>query len=100
MAAYIIALVDVKDAEQYQEYATRAGAAVESVGPQYGTRFLARGGRTVSLEGAPPPGRVVIVRFDSVEAAEAYYHSPEYQEARSHRVDAADAQFFIVEGVD
>lgn len=96
MTAYIIALVDVTDPEQYQEYAKRAGAASKT----HGAEYLARGGRTVSLEGEPPPGRVVIGKFDSVEAAEAFYNSPEYQEAKSFREPAANARFFIVDGAD
>ncbi len=96
MAAYLIALVDVTDPDAYQEYATRAGAAAR----KKGLKFLARGGRTVSLEGAPPPGRVVIIPFENMEAAQAYYDSAEYQEAKSFREGAAKAQFFLVEGPD
>ena len=96
MAAYLIALVDVTDPEAYQEYATRAGAAAQ----RRGIKFLARGGRTVSLEGAPPPGRVVIIPFENMEAAQAWYDSPDYQEAKTFREGAAEAQFFLVEGTD
>ncbi len=94
MAAYLIALVDVTDPDAYQEYAKRAGAVAE----KRGIEFLARGGRTVSLEGAPPPRRVVIIPFENMEAAQAYYDSPEYQEAKSFRDGAAEARFFLVEG--
>ncbi len=96
MAAYLIALVDVTDPDAYQEYATRAGAAAK----KNGLTFLARGGRTVSLEGPPPPGRVVILPFENMEAAQAYYDSADYQEAKTFRESAAKAQFFLVEGVD
>ncbi len=96
MAAYLVALIDVTDPEAYQEYAKRAGAAAQ----KRGIKFLARGGRTVSLEGAPPPGRVVILPFESIEAAQAYYDSPDYQEAKSFRDGAAEVQFFLVEGPD
>ncbi len=96
MAAYLVALIDVTDPDAYQEYATRAGAAAE----KRGIKFLARGGRTVSLEGAPPPGRVVILPFENMAAAQAYYDSPDYQEAKAYREGAAQAQFFLVEGPD
>ena len=96
MAAYLVALVDVTDPDAYQEYAKRAGAAAK----KRGIEFLARGGRTVSLEGAPPPGRVVIIPFENMEAAQSYYDSPDYQEAKSFREGAAEAQFFLVEGPD
>ena len=96
MAAYLVALIDVTDPDAYREYATRAGAAAE----KRGIKFLARGGRTVSLEGAPPPGRVVILPFENMEAAQAYYDSDDYQEAKRYREGAAEAQFFLVEGPD
>ncbi len=96
MTAYLVALVDITDPDAYQEYAKRAGAVAE----KRGIEFLARGGRTVSLEGAEPPGRVVIIPFENLEAAQAYYDSPEYQEAKSFREGAAKAQFFLVEGPD
>ncbi len=96
MAAYLIALVDVTDPDAYQEYAKRAGAAAQKRGIQ----FLARGGRKVSLEGPKPPGRVVIIPFEDMAAAQAYYDSPDYQDAKTFRDGAAKAQFFLVEGVD
>ena len=96
MAAYLVALVDVTDPDAYQEYAKRAGAAAE----KNGVKFLARGGRTVSLEGPEPPGRVVITPFENMEAAQAYYDSADYQDAKTYREGAAKAQFFLVEGVD
>ncbi len=96
MTAYLIALVDVTDPDAYQEYAKRAGAAAQ----KKGIKFLARGGRTVSLEGAPPPGRVVIIPFEDMAAAQAWYDSADYQEAKSFRDGAAKAQFFLVEGTE
>ena len=54
----------------------------------------------MSLEGAPPPGRVVILPFENMEAAQAYYDSDDYQEAKTYREGAANAQFFLVEGPD
>ena len=96
MTAYWLAMVDVHDEDAYQGYAQRAPAAVEA----YGGRVLARGGERVGLEGAAPPGRVVIIEFDSVEQAEACFNSPEYQAARAHRIDAADARFMIVDGLE
>jgi len=41
----------------------------------------------------------VLVEFPSVEAAEACYKSPEYQEAVAFAKDAADRLLVIVEGV-
>ncbi len=100
MTAYIIALIDVSDDGAYQEYAKRATEAARKYAGKHGVEYLARGGRTVSLEGPPPPGRVVIGRFHSVEDAQAFYASPEYLEAKSFRQNAASFQLFIVDGAD
>lgn len=94
MTAYWIGRVRVTDPDGYGEYAKRAGPAIE----KHGGRFLARGGRTVTLEGDEYP-RNVVVEFPSVEAAEACYNSPEYQEAVAFAKDAADRLLCIVEGV-
>ncbi|HEX4926774.1 MAG TPA: DUF1330 domain-containing protein [Burkholderiales bacterium] len=94
MPAYIIAQINVRDAEKYQEYAKRAGPAAA----KYGGRYLVRGGAKHPLEGEIPFSRIVVAEFKDVESAKRYYHSPEYQEARSHRVGAADFNMVIVEG--
>lgn len=94
MAAYWIARVKVTDEASYGEYAKRAGPAIT----KHGGRFLARGGRFVTLEGAEYP-RNVLVEFPSVEAAQACYISPEYQEAVAFAKGAADRLLVVVEGV-
>ena len=94
MPAYIIAMVNIKDAEKYQEYAKRAGPA----NAKYGSRFLVRGGKKHTLEGDIPFQRIVVTEFPDVEAARKFYQSVEYQEARKHRVGAADFNMVIVEG--
>ena len=94
MRAYIIALINVTNPEQYQEYAKRAAPA----SAKHGGTYLVRGGAKHPLEGDIPFQRIVVAEFASVEAAKTFYHSPEYQEARTHRLGAADFHMAIVEG--
>ncbi|PZQ47940.1 MAG: DUF1330 domain-containing protein [Rhodovulum sulfidophilum] len=94
MPAYWITHVSVSDEASYGEYARRAGPAIA----QHGGTFLARGGRHKQLEGRDRP-RNVLVRFDTLEAAEACYNSPEYQEALSFAKNASERDLVIVEGV-
>ena len=94
MTAYWMARVKVTDEASYGEYAKRAGPAIE----KHGGRFLARGGRFITLEGGEYP-RNVLVEFPSIDAAEACYNSPEYQEAVRFAEGAADRLLVIVEGV-
>lgn len=92
---YLIARVDVKDIDAYMRYAKATAVAME----KYGAKILARGGAFEALEG-PARSRNVIMEFESLEQAKAYYHSPEYQAARENRVGAADGEFVAVEGFE
>jgi uncharacterized protein (DUF1330 family) len=95
MPAYCIAVADVKDPQQYQEYGKLAPAAVA----QYGGRYLARGAIAEKFEGALDGNRVVIIEFPDLEMAKAFWHSPEYQAAREKRLFAADFTMVAVPGV-
>jgi uncharacterized protein (DUF1330 family) len=93
MPAYWIAHVTVTDEAAYAEYAKRATEAIAA----HGGRFLARGGRFRQLEGREH-ARNVLAEFPSLEAAEACYNSPAYQEALSHARGASQRDLVIVEG--
>lgn len=95
MKAYIIAQANVTDAERYAEYKRLAQAAVE----QYGGRYLVRGGALQVLEGDWHPARLVILEFDSVEQAQRFHASPEYQSARQARQGAAAMNMLLAEGL-
>ena len=94
MSAYVIIQVKVTDPEAYKGYADRAPATIE----MYGGTYLSRGGRTVTLEGEENTTRNHILEFDSVEAAETWFNSREYSEAKAHRHNAAVASFVVIEG--
>jgi uncharacterized protein (DUF1330 family) len=94
MPAYIIAQINITDPQKYQEYAKLAGPATA----KYGGKFLTRGGAKTELEGRIPYQRIVVTEYPDVEAAKRFYNSPEYQEAKSKRLGAADFNMIIVEG--
>lgn len=95
--AYVITEVDVTgDAEAFRrDYAAHAAATTAP----FGGRYLVRGGRTVSLEGDPPKGRIVVSVFDSVEQAQAWRNSPEYVRIAAVRLREATSRQYIVEGL-
>jgi uncharacterized protein (DUF1330 family) len=94
MPAYWIAHVTVTDEAAYSRYAKLATEVIAV----HGGRFLARGGRYRQLEGREH-ARNVLAEFPSLEAAEACYNSPAYQEALSHARGASTRDLVIVEGV-
>jgi uncharacterized protein (DUF1330 family) len=91
---YWIARVDVHDAEAYKKYIAANAAPLA----KYGARFLVRGAKTECVGGAMR-ARNVVIEFESFEAAQRYYYSPEYQEAKAFREGAADMEIVLVEGV-
>jgi uncharacterized protein (DUF1330 family) len=94
VAAYVIADVDVTDAERYAEY---TGPVPESIA-RYGGRFLVRGGDTTVLEGDWRPRRLVVLEFPDADAALTWYHSAEYQELAKIRWSASTANFIVAKG--
>jgi len=92
MSALWIAHVEVTDAEAYSRYAALATKPLTD----HGGVILARATRYVQLEGTER-ARHVVIRFPSVEAAEACYHSAAYQEALSHARGASVRDLVIVE---
>ncbi len=94
MTAYLIAEIDVTDAAAYEPYKKAASEAIA----RHGGKYIARGGKTVSLEGAAPK-RLVILEFPSLDAAKRFYELADYQAATALRKKAsASSRLYIVEG--
>ena len=96
MPAYLIVRVNVTDMEQYGEYMKLTPPILE----EYGGKFVVRGGEKVTLEGPEVTDRMVVIKFDSVEAAKQMYNSDAYQAAIKVREGAAEASFVVVEGLE
>lgn len=94
MSAYVIANVDVRDPSRYAEYIKLSPGTVAA----FGGRFIARGGRSETLEGDAPAKRLVILEFESYEKAKAWYDSEDYRVARAIRQSASTGSFLLVEG--
>jgi uncharacterized protein (DUF1330 family) len=92
---YWIARVDVADAEQFKKYAAANAAPIA----RFGGRFLVRGGRFETPEGASRT-RNVVVEFPSYEAALDCWHSPDYQAAVQLRLPVSTVDLIVIEGYD
>jgi len=95
MPAYVIVETEINDPEQYEQYKAASPGAVAAGGG----RFVARGGELAVLEGDWHPSRLVILEFESLAAAKAWYESERYQEAKRLRDGAANLRVIAVEGV-
>jgi len=94
MAAYILLEVDVENPSLYEDYKMTAAPTLAA----HSGRFVVRGGAHWTLEGDWDPKRLVVLEFDSVEHARAWYASPEYTAARAIRQRASRGRMVLVEG--
>ena len=95
MAAYLIANIEVTDAQAYQEYRDKVPAVIAA----HGGRYLVRGGAVERLEGDAALHRVVVLEFASMAKLRAFYESAEYRQLIALRKRGSRAQLFAVEGV-
>jgi len=95
MTALVILDIDVKDSAGYEEYKKLGAPTIH----QYGGKPLARGGKTEVLEGSWQPRRVIVLQFESFEAAQHWWDSPEYSAARKVRQACADSNVIFLDGM-
>jgi len=94
MPAYVIADIDVQDAETYRDYVALVPGTLEP----FGGRFLVRGGAHSTLEGSWQPKRLIIVEFPSAEHARRWYESDAYVAAIDIRQSSSSGSLVLVEG--
>jgi uncharacterized protein (DUF1330 family) len=75
------------------------GAKVPETLAPFNGQYIIRGGKTTSLEGEPPKTFVVMIAFESMEKAQAWYDSPAYDAIKPIRQSATRSRLFIAEGV-
>lgn len=86
MAAFFIAQYLVKDPALYQQYAAGAGPTLAA----HGGELVAFDVAAKTMEGSPPGPQTVIIKFESAEKAEAWYHSEAYQAVVGKRLSATE----------
>ena len=92
---YMIADNDVTDAEGYRkEYLPLAQPTIKAHGGVY-----VAAGKGTAIDGDPPKGRVVILRWENLEQLKGWRNSPEYTKARAIGDKYAKFRVFAVEGV-
>lgn len=95
MTACVIIDSNVIDPICYEAYKMLATPTVHL----YGGRYIARGGKTRTLEGHWRPNPLLILEFDTMEMAKAGLHSGEYSAAKSIRSQTAISNMVAIEGV-
>lgn len=86
MAAYFIAQYVVNDPDLYREYQAGAGPTIAASGAE----LVAFDVAAETVEGEPPGPQTVVIKFESTEAAKAWYNSDEYQAVVGKRLAATN----------
>jgi uncharacterized protein (DUF1330 family) len=95
MPAYAIFIRErTTDPAELTRYAEKARATRDA----HPRKALAFYGTLDILEGDPFEAAAVL-EFPSMEAARAWYDSPDYQDALAHRKAGSDYRVFLVDGV-
>ena len=95
MTAYVIVDINVTDPIRYEDYKKLAAPTVEL----YGGKYIARGGKTETLEGDWAPTRLVILQFDNLDQAKNWHDSVEYSGPKNLRHETAISNMVVIEGV-
>lgn len=94
MPAYIIADVDIADPKGFETYRQLVAPTIAAAGGAY----KVRGGAFEVLEGRYQPKRLIVLEFESMAAARAWYHSDAYAPVKAIRERTAVSNVILVEG--
>ena len=89
----ILDISEILDAAAVPQIIAKAGPATKAGGG----RYLAATENITALSGVPPK-RVVILAFDSIDQAKAWYNSPAQQEVNAMDAKAVKHRWYIVDG--
>lgn len=88
---------DIRERKAFGAYARALAAS--GLYPKHGGWYEAASPALEVFEGQPPPGRgVIIARFPCLEAARAFWNSPEYTEIRKLRDGIAEFEVLVLPG--
>ena len=92
---YLVANIRVNDKEKFAAFSGMAAPVIKA----HGGKVLARGPGAERHEGSVE-GIVMMIEFDSIDAARTFYLSDEYQAAKAVRDACSETDLMIIEGAD
>ncbi len=96
MTAYLVAHIEILDAEGFAEYQK----VVPELIKQYGGRYLIRGGAIENIENDIGVRRLTVVEFENMDKLRAFFDSKEYQPMKAIRNATTKSNIAFVEGYD
>jgi len=91
---YLVAHIRVNDKEGFEKFKEMVGPIIS----EYGGKMLVRNPNPEIREGNVS-GLVIILEFESIEAARKFYESDKYTEAKAVRELASGTDLILVEGI-
>ena len=96
VSSYFVALINIHDMAQYQEYLS----GFDEVFEKYEGQVVSVEDHPRILEGKWPAERTVLIKFPNDKELNRWYQSPEYQRLARHRQAASIASIAIISGRD
>ena len=93
----MLIIAEINDRPQFMKYAKAAANLVE----EFGGHYIVRGQDAYQLEGDwPDTEKLVISRWPSMDAALAFWNSPQYAKIKELRARHAKVRVRLFEGCD
>lgn len=96
MNHYFVAQIRINDPVEYEKYLEN----FDDIFSKYKGEYLAIDESPLLLEGTWNYTKSVLVKFNSKQEFEDWYYSDDYQSILKHRLNAADCDTILIEGVD
>jgi uncharacterized protein (DUF1330 family) len=97
-AYVVIPILKMNDAAGFKAGVVDKANATAAEMTAAGGQYVVRSEKFTSLDGTPP-ARLVILKFDSVEKAQAFEKTAAQKEINAARTKTTDSLAFIVEGI-
>ena len=97
-AYVVIPILKINDADAFKTSVIDKANATAGEMKAGGGEYIIRNTKFTSLDGTPPE-RLVIIKFDSVEKAQAFENTASQKEVNAGRMKTTNSLAFIVEGV-
>lgn len=96
MTHYFVAQIRIHDQDEYNKYLDK----FDDIFSRYKGEYLAIDESPGHLEGEWNYTKSVLIKFNSKEEFEDWYYSEDYQRILKHRLNAADCDTILLEGLD
>jgi uncharacterized protein (DUF1330 family) len=92
MPGYVVANYTIIDSDAFEKYPPAVGPTLA----QYGGKLLVADRDVRAVEGSPQPV-IVVIEFESVEAAQRWYDSPQNTAVKGLRTSTTDGWLAIAD---